>query len=158
MENGKITRSEISALKKQAQTSKKVIISFLISFFIIGGLAIFIYDHQEKKDDNIIYNNHRSFLKHQNKDGILFKNIKCAYDGKDSLITYIIVNDTDKKIDLNNYNVLIKDKSKTLITKIVANVEQTLEPGKEVKMANSVVGVDLTDAYYMELKLKTSKK
>ena len=65
-----------------------------------------------------------------------------------------MVNDTKEKIDLKNYDVYVKDKNNVILTKIAANVTQTLLPKKEVEMANQVIGVDLTNAYYLELKLR----
>ena len=108
--------------------------------------------------DEIVYNKNESFVKTQKVKGIVFKNIECTYDGKDSLISYTMVNDTDKKVYLNKYDVIVKDKDNVRLTKIAPSVKQTLDPKKSLKMANQVVGVDLTKAYYMELKLNTDKK
>ena len=69
-----------------------------------------------------------------------------------------MVNETGKKIYLNNYDVIVKDKNNVKLIRISANVTQTLVPNEPVDMANQVVGVDLTNAYYMELKLNTKKK
>ena len=39
-----------------------------------------------------------------------------------------------------------------------AHVTQTLKAKESVEMANQVVGIDLSDAYYMELKLNVNNK
>ena len=145
-------------IKTKRTTKRKNIIILLIVIILIIFLLIKIVSKPEKENhDKLVYNKNESFIKQQKIDGIVFKNINCSYNGKDSLISYTIVNETDKTLNLSNYDVLVKDKNKVVITKIVANVEQKLEPKKGVDMANSVIGVDLTDAYYMELKLKISK-
>jgi hypothetical protein len=110
------------------------------------------------KTDKLVYNKNESFLEQQNIDGILFKDIECSYDGKESLIKYVVVNNTNKKIFLSNYDILVKDKNKKPLVKIAAGFGQSIEPKEEIKQSNSVVGIDLSDAYYMELKLKTKDK
>ena len=69
-----------------------------------------------------------------------------------------MINKTKKDIYLNNYDVIVKDKNNVKLTRISAHVTQTFASKESVEMANQVVGVDLTSAYYMELKLNTIKK
>ena len=125
---------------------------------IIVGL-LFLFNHNKNvPDDGLTYNKNRSFSKVQKINGITFKNIECSYDGKDSIIRYVMVNQTKKTIYLKNYEVLVKDKNNLVLTKIVANITQEIKPDEEVPMSNQVVGVDLTGAYYMELIVNTEKK
>ena len=108
-------------------------------------------------NDGYKYNNNKNFVKKQKVDGIVFKNIKCIYDGNNSLISYTMVNETKKDIYLDNYDIIVKDKNNEKLTKISAHVTQTFKSKESVEMANQVVGVDLTDAYSLELKLNTDK-
>ena len=156
--NRKAIKNKAVIKRRRVFKIKKVMILLIIIFLIVFVFIKITNKPERPKTDDVIYNNHKSFIKEQKKDGIVFKNIKCTYDGKDSMITYTIKNVTNKKIELSKYNVIIKDKSKNIITKIVANVKQEIAPKKEVTMANSVVGVDLSDAYYMELEIKTKNK
>ncbi len=134
---------------------KKSIIIVVIVLIIVGIIAI---NSNKKPNDGLKYNNNKSFTKKQTVEGIVFKNIKCTYDGKNSLISYTMVNQTKESIYLNNYDIIVKDKNKEKLTKIAAHVTQTLSPKKSVDMANQVVGIDLTDAYYMELVINTEKE
>ena len=59
---------------------------------------------------------------------------------------------------MNNYDIIVKDKNNVKLTRISAHVTQTLAPKESVDMSNQVVGVDLTGAYYMELKINTKKE
>lgn len=129
-----------------------VAIVLLCLLVIIGPIKIFT---SEEKEDDLIYNKNKSFLIKHEVIGIVFKDIKCTYDGKNSLLTYKIVNTTDKKIDLYNYEILVKDKNKKVLTTIEFSYNNSLLPNKEVEISNSVVGVDLSDARYMNLKLNT---
>ena len=131
-----------------------IFILLLIIIIIIGSIKIFT---KENNTDNLVYNKNKSFLKKQNVGGIVFKDIKCTYDGKNSLISYTIVNKTEKKVNLNNYEIIVKDKNKKMMTKIVFSYNNDLLPNKEVEISNSVRGIDLSDARYMDLKLNSKK-
>lgn len=141
--------------RKKKNNKKYLLIPIIIIIIII--IAI-IAVKDKTPNDGLKYNKNKSFIKKQEVKGIIFKNIKCTYDGKDSLISYTMINETKKKIYLNNYDVIVKDKNNVRLTKIAAHVTQTLDPKESVDMANQVVGIDLTDAYYMELKVNTNKK
>lgn len=140
--------------KKKKFNKKYLLIPVLI---IIIGIIIFLIIKRNNPDDGLKYNNNKTFIQKQKVQGIVFKNIKCTFDGKNSLISYTMINKTKNKIYLNNYDIIVKDKNKVKLTRISAHVTQTLAPKESVEMANQVVGVDLTGAYYMELKLNTKK-
>ena len=141
--------------RRRKKNNKKYLLIPIVIIIII--LAIILV-RDKTPNDGLKYNKNKSFIKKQEVKGIIFKNIKCTYDGKDSLISYTMINETKKKIYLNNYDVIVKDKNNVRLTKIAAHVTQTLDPKESVDMANQVVGIDLTDAYYMELKVNTNKK
>ena len=150
--------------KRQLITNRIVSVSivFLCLLVIIGVIVIFKKDKTNKinESDDLIYNSNDSFLKDHKVIGIVFKDIKCTYDGNNSLVSYTIVNETNKKINLYNYEIVIKDDNKNTLAKIEFNYNNSLLPNKEVQISNSVVGVDLSDARYMNLRLNTkySKK
>lgn len=152
------TRSMSGSIKKRKIKKIYIIIICLICLLMFFGLIKLIGSNSKEVDDNLIYNKNKSFIKHQIIDGIAFKDINCTYDGKNSLITYTIINETNKDIYLSNYDVIIRDKNKQIITKIVASYSENIPPKKKISMANSVIGVNLSNAYYMELKLKTGNK
>ncbi len=145
--------------KKRVTRNKPIIIlASTIILLLIFCIVLILINKPKTTDDNLKYNRNKSFTKQQKINGIAFKNINCTYDGENSLITYTIINETNSEIYLNNYDILVRDKNKNIITKIVASYLENLPPKKEINMANSVIGTDLSNAYYMELKLKTSKK
>ena len=143
--------------KQKKRKIKKKFLLILIAIFVIILICI-IVSLIGPSGDKIVYNKNESFIKTQKVKGIVFKDIECTYDGKDSLISYTMVNDTDKKIYLNKYDVIVKDKDNIRLTKIAPSVKQNLAPKKALKMANQVVGIDLSKAHHMELKLNTDKK
>ena len=149
--------SKKTIIKLKFLKNKKIMIALGILLILIIILSIVLINNK-KPDDGLTYNKNKSFVKEQNVEGITFKNIKCTYDGKDSIISYTMVNKTKKNIYLNNYDIIVKDKDNNKLTKIVAGVTQTIKPKEEVVMSNQIVGVDLTDAYYMELIVNTEKK
>ena len=145
-------------MNKKHKVNKKNRKYLLIPVIIIIIILAIIAVKDKTPNDGLKYNKNKSFIKKQEIKGIVFKNIKCTYDGKDSLISYTMINETKKKIYLNNYDVIVKDKNNVRLTKIAAHITQTINPKESLDMANQVVGVDLTKAYYMELKLNTNKK
>lgn len=153
-----IETSKTKVAKRNEKKIRTIIFLLIIIILIIFALIKIVDIKKQENSDNLIYNNNKSFIKEQKKDKIIFEDIKCSYDGKDSLITYKISNNTNKKLTLSNYDIIIRDKNKVVITKIVASVGQELAPKKSISMANSVVGVDLSNAYYMELKMKPDNK
>ena len=129
---------------------KKEIITPVGIFIIICVLALcklLFFPNQRK-----VYNHNKSFVQVQEQDGILFKNIKCYYDGKESLITYTISNHTDNDIELKNLEIYVKDKNDKVISKIFMNTNLVLSSNEEKKIENKVLGKDLSNAYKMELK------
>lgn len=139
--------------KRHNKKTIRIIVIVLLCLLVIFGLIKII----TKKDnqDNLIYNNNKNFLNDHKVFGIVFKDFKCTYDGNNSLITYKIVNTTNKNINLYNYKIVIKDKNKNVLTTIEFSYNDILLPDKEIEISNSVVGVDLSDARYMNLKLNT---
>ena len=153
-------------MKEMSKKKKKIVLKtdffknkkFLIILVSVIVLIILLFAiFNKKEDDGLTYNKNKSFVKEQEVKGITFKDIKCSYDGKDSIISYTMINNSKKSIYLNKYNIIVKDKDKNKLTKIVAGVTQTIKPKEELVMSNQVVGVDLTDAYYMELIVNTKK-
>ena len=141
------------------KTKRKKIIALLICITIIIIIPTIIYKNKKTNNNikKIIYNTNKSFIKEHNIEGITFTNIKCSYDGKDSLIKYTITNKTDKDINLKDYKVLVKDKKGTIITYIYVDFNKKLKPKEQKQYRNSVVGVDLSKAYSLELKLNNKK-
>ena len=141
--------------KKKFKFNKKHLI-IVVVIIIIMVLALIRINHKTP-DDGLKYNKNKSFTKTQTVKGIVFKNIKCTFDGKDSTISYTMINKTNKKIYLNKYDVIVKDKNNNRLTRISAHFTDTLDPNKSIDRVDKIVGTDLSDAYYMELKLNTDK-
>ena len=145
-------------MKNKRKLDKRVLlVPVLVIILVVTIICIKSCHHKDTLDDGLKYNNNKSFTKKQKVEGIVFKNIKCTYDGENSDISYTIVNDTSKDIYLNNYDIIVKDKNNNRLTKIAAHITETLKPKESLDWVDRVVGVDLTDAYYMELKLNTKK-
>ena len=133
---------------------KRLIVVVILFIAIISFIRINHYT----PNDGLKYNRNKTFMKEQKVKGIVFKNIKCTFDGKDSTISYTMINETKKKIYLNNYDVIIQDKNHNRLTRIAAHFTDTIDSMKSLDRVDKVLGVDLTDAYYMELKLNMEKE
>lgn len=152
------TENKSNLKTKRVFKVKNIIVFFLICFLIVFLLIVLFSNDKSSETEDVVYNKNKSFLQEQNIDGIVFKDIECLFDGKDSLIKYVIANNTDEKVYLSNYDIVVQDKNKKQLIRIVAGFDQDIESKEEVKRSSSVVGIDLSDAYYMELKLKTGNE
>ena len=80
----------VSKIKEDKRTPKKIkkekkikmIIVLLIIIILIIFVLIKIAPIKKQVNDNLIYNNNKSFIKQQKIDEIVFENIKCSYDMK----------------------------------------------------------------------------
>ncbi len=125
-----------------------IITAIIFSIIIIFILCKTIFSTKPKIK---IYNNNETFKQTQEKDDITFEKIKCYYDGKESLISYIISNKSNETIELKNYKVIVKDKEENVITNIFVNSNTKLAPNEEKTVKNRVLGRDLSNAYKMDL-------
>ena len=138
--------------------NKKTYILLSIAILLIA-ILFFIKNQnnnnlQEKKI--MIYNQNETFLQKQEEQGITFDDFQCYYDGEKSLISYVISNQTENTIKLNNYEVLVKDKDNNTISTIFVDANIELAPSQQKIGKNTVIGVDLSNAHKMELNLKTN--
>lgn len=128
------------------------ILIIIMAFFIIkNNFSLYNKKHE------IVYNKNESFLKSQEIEGITFDKIECYFDGNESLISYTITNKTNNTIELNNYELLVKDNDNNTLTNIVINSNLTLEPNTEKTVRNRVIGKDLSNAKSIELKTNIKK-
>lgn len=141
-------------LKSNKFNKKYLIIPVIVIIILLASITI----NNNTSNNGLKFNNNKSFTKSQKVKGIVFKNIKCTFDGKDSTISYTMLNETKKKIYLSNYDIIVKDKKNNRLTKIAAHITDTIDPKKSLDRVDKVVGADLTNAYYMELKVNTNKK
>ena len=130
---------------------KKGLVVLCIFFVIIILIVSLNNSNDNKKVNGFIWNKNKSFLKEQTAKDVTFKNIKCYYDGKESLLSYVVQNRTDKKIYLSSCKIVIRDKNNNIISNIVIDFSREISPKEEFDFKNSVVGVDLSNAYSMEL-------
>ncbi|MBR3161882.1 MAG: hypothetical protein IKF19_04045 [Bacilli bacterium] len=139
---------------------KKAIIGIICLIIIIILSSTFLNNRKNNSDNikKIIYNKNKSFNKEQTIKGITFSDIECSYDGKDSLISYTISNQTDEDINLKNYKILVKDKKGMVITNIFIDFDKTMKPKQKKRNRSLVVEVDLSKAHSMDLQLNTNNK
>lgn len=87
--------------------NKQILLIICLNLIIITSFIYYNCKDSNNSSTNsnktIIYNKNKSFIKNQTISGITFTNIKCSYNGKDSLLSYTISNKTNQSIDLKNY-------------------------------------------------------
>jgi hypothetical protein len=156
--------SEVKVNKKEkTKSNNKSNLLLNLSRILIGLsiiiiiVAIILIKNADSKEE-IKYNKNESFIEDKVVKGIMFKNIECIYDGKDSTVSYTMINKTTDKIYLNNYDIIIKDKNGNRLIKIAVHISDAINPLESLNRVDRVVGIDLTDAYEMELIINTEAK
>lgn len=146
--------------------NKKIMIigSVCIIALIISGSILFLTKNDEggsifseSKNPNLKYNDNKEFKQDIEERGLLFKNIECTFDGNESMLSYIIINKTDKDIQLGEYDLLVKNSKGEVLVTISPNLEQVLKKDEELEIRNAV-NIDITDAAILELDLKDINK
>lgn len=137
---------------------KKIIIGliiFLICLIIISGLIIISNNQNQKpseetnqNEETIKYNT--NLTEEKNIDNIIFTDIECSYDGFYSLLTYKIINKTNETINLEEYEIIVKDKDNNILANISPSITEALNPNEEIETGNTI-DIDLSNATSMEL-------
>lgn len=137
---------------------RKTLIIALIGFIILG-VIIFIASKSlsnTKDEEHLEYNTNKKFLADKKIEDLSFENIKCSYNGSDSILSYVIVNTSDKTVHLDEYEIVIKDDKNKVLATINPNYDYDLEAKAKFETSNSV-SVDLTKASKFDITLHSAK-
>ncbi len=142
-------------MSKQKKSKWFLIIFSLLIVFVVG-ITVFMVFFSDKKNETLTddgySNTNKKFVEDKDVDGILFTNIKCSYDGNNSLITYTIVNHTKEVVNIVDYDVMIRDKNGNILAVISPNLDYDLKPEESYDTGNAI-DIDVSNAYSMELLL-----
>lgn len=135
---------------------KKIIrISGILIILICSIVTLFVLSKTKEppKEASIekIYNQNKSFIQKKEYQELIFDNIECSYDGKNSMLSYDIINQTNETIHLQGYNIDILDKNNNILTSIVLNLEEDIEAGK-TRRINNEININITNATQMVIK------
>lgn len=137
--------------------SKKIISILILGLILIITVSIITIKSNnnnepiENKDNKIIENKIEDKL----IDNILFSNIDYSFDGNISLLTYKITNQSSKTINLEEYEIIIKDKDNNILAIISPSILESIKPNETIETENAI-DIDLKDMKTLELNL-TSK-
>ncbi len=136
---------------------RKTLIIALVGFIVLG-LVIFLASKSLSSDDkeHLEYNTNKKFLADKKIENLSFENIKCSYNGSDSILSYVIVNESDKTVHLDEYEIVIKDDKDKVLATINPNYDYDLEAKAKFETSNSV-SVDLTKASKLDITLHSAK-
>lgn len=95
-------------------------------------------------------NTNQEMIKNQTVDGIAFTNIQCTFDGSYSLLEYTITNQTEDRITLDEYELIVKDKAGNILANLAPDLGVELKPQESYSTGNAI-DIDLSDAYSMEI-------
>ena len=134
---------------------KIILISGILIILICSTVTLFVLSKTKEpsKEASIekIYNQNKSFIQKKEYQELIFDNIECSYDGKNSMLSYDIINQTNETIHLQCYNIDILDKNNNILTSIVLNLEEDIEAGK-TRRINNEININITNATQMVIK------
>ena len=143
---------------------KKIIIGSIILCLLLAvtiGLTILKNTYPKTKptknkeeNEEIQYNTNSGVTAEKTINNLLFSDIEFSFDGTTSLLTYKITNKSKENISLENYEIIIKDKSDNIIAIVVPSATEEIEPNETIETGNTI-DIDLSEAYTLDLKTIT---
>lgn len=135
---------------------KKVVLIILSILFLIGIILsiLFFSNNQEDKinddkDNEITDNISKELTKDQIINNISFTNIKCSFQGNYYLLEYTITNQNNDRVNIGEYELIVKDKDNNIIANIAPYLDIELNPNESYS-TGSAIDIDLTNASSME--------
>lgn len=132
------------------------ILCILIVIFIIVLLVVnsnkedTTTDNNDNTNENINYNESKDVASDKVVNGVKITNIKCSYDGFRTLLEYTISNNGSSDINLNDYELVIKDSDDNIIMLIPIGDTIELKSGSSLD-TSSVIDVDFNKIKVVEL-------
>lgn len=126
----------------------------ILFFLIIVLVVVLIFGKVFKNDnnDNDTNNKNENAISDKVIDNVSFSNIHCSYDGFRSLLKYTVTNNGSTSVMLEDYEIVVKDSSGTVLAIMVPGGSEELKPGEEIDTGNSI-DIDLSDVSDIELRL-----
>lgn len=143
---------------------KKIIIGVVVFVILIVIVIVLIYfkkneqnggDDEKKPTTNqgeVQYNTNQKVVEDKNINNIVFTDIKCSYDGYNSILEYTITNRTSEVVNLGEYEIVVKDKDGVVIANLSPILDVDIAPGESQETGNAI-NMDLSNAYEIELVL-----
>lgn len=131
---------------------KKIVICIII-LIILSSASLgmfFLKSHSTEIENKKPPKEEVTLTKTQLINGIKFTNIECNYNGYDYLIEYTIINTTNERINLTEYELIIKDKNNEVLANISPSLEISLAPNESYHTGNSI-NIDLSAADSIEI-------
>lgn len=137
---------------------KKLLIMFMITTLLVVGCGKKKEENKEKETDKkneteeteeIV--NEPGMLPEKEVNGMKFSNVSISYVDDVSTFVGEIKNTTDKTIELDVFEIVLKDNDGEVVTTIPAYVSDKIEAGETLPLVTTT-NMDLTNVYDVEYK------
>lgn len=136
---------------------KKTIILPIILLILISLITIpKIFNKKElntTKENTIIYKKDPGITKDKYINNIIFTNIKFSIKNNITTISYVIKNNNDTKVTLNNYQLIFKDSNNNIIETLEIEASNELESKEQINIENTAT-INLKDTTNLEIILQ----
>ena len=137
---------------------KKILILFIITTLLVVGCGNKKEENKDKDtekkpetDEKEEIVNEAGMLPDKEVNGMKLSNASISFVDDVSTFVGEIKNTTDKTIELDVFEIVLKDKDGNVVTSIPAYVTDKLEPGESFPVV-ATVNMDLTNVYDVEYK------
>lgn len=146
-------------MNSKKNTYKKLFLIFII-IIIITGIIIYINQTTNAKTNTTnnktkgttIYNTEEGIVSDKNINEVLFTDISCIIKKEKTQIKYVITNNKDESITLNDYKLIFKNKNDEVIGVVNANLSTELPAKSNINIDNYTT-LNLKDAVNLEIEL-----
>lgn len=147
-------------MKKITEEKKKrliVVLSGILVFALVFFLAFGLFSGNDSKDkttENGTYaNTSEDVIKDQEVEGLRFSNTSLIMENGRSKLTTEVKNLTGEDIDLQSFDILVKDKDGKEMVTLLGYVGEVIK-ADETRIITSETDVDLTKAAAIEYVIK----
>ena len=125
----------------------KKLIVVILSLFILTGC------NNSTVVNNSKVNNNESITKEQVVGNFTFSNISLIYEKGSSTFKVSVTNNTDTKLEVNKFNIILKTSSGDTITILNGYIGDEIEANTTIESSISS-DIDLSEAYSVEFEIE----
>lgn len=117
---------------------KKVLILATLLVVLTGCFGKDKEEEKKPTKENIVEVNEKGVIENKDYSGIKIENIKFIYDGKNSVMSFNIINSRSAAITLGRFDVIIKDAKGNLLGKLESYSPDEIQPNELLEMSLSL--------------------
>lgn len=107
---------------------------------------------EKKLDDTISHNENQGIVENKQQNGLTFTNTDLQVSDAGSTLITQVTNTTNESIELNLFNIILKDKNGKVLVTLKGTLGESIDGGQS-KTLTTASDMNLKDAYTVEYEL-----